>query len=83
MRSPRPVTEAPYIPQNPPPGLAALYMLCKRIYPDQCNPLQATTLVKYWYAIIFSVNEYIFGSWFYSSKNLLFHFIENIDYKHS
>lgn len=48
--TPRSVSEMAYIPQNPqlPPGLSSLYMLCKRIYPDQCNPLQATTLLKYW-----------------------------------
>lgn len=45
MRSPISVND---VPQAPPPGLASLYMLCKRIYPDQCNPLQATTVVKYW-----------------------------------
>lgn len=48
MRSPRPLSEVSYISQTPPAGLAALYMLCKRLYPDQCNPLQATTLLKYW-----------------------------------
>ncbi|XP_029343842.1 suppressor of fused homolog [Acyrthosiphon pisum] len=48
MRTPRSITEVPYIPQTPPAGLASLYMLCKRIYPDQCNPLQATTVIKFW-----------------------------------
>lgn len=48
MGAQRSITEMPYIPQQPPAGLASLYMLCKRIYPDQCNPLQATTVVKYW-----------------------------------
>ncbi|KAL5244334.1 hypothetical protein ACI65C_011744 [Semiaphis heraclei] len=48
MHSPRSITEVPYIPQTPPAGLASLYMLCKRIYPDQCNPLQATTVIKFW-----------------------------------
>jgi len=32
-----------------PLGLEALYSLCRRIYPDQVNPLQVTALVKYWY----------------------------------
>ncbi|KAL0269736.1 UNVERIFIED_CONTAM: hypothetical protein PYX00_007371 [Menopon gallinae] len=31
-----------------PPGLESLYALCRRIYPDQSNPLQVTALVKYW-----------------------------------
>jgi suppressor of fused-like protein len=31
-----------------PLGLEALYSLCRRIYPDQANPLQVTALVKYW-----------------------------------
>lgn len=50
MRAPqRSASEVPqYMPPTPPAGLASLYMLCRRIYPDQCNPLQATTLVKYW-----------------------------------
>lgn len=46
--SPRPLSEVSYLPQTLPAGLSALYLLCKRIYPDQCNPLQATTLVKFW-----------------------------------
>ncbi|XP_066991614.1 suppressor of fused homolog [Anabrus simplex] len=31
-----------------PLGLEALYSQCRRIYPDQPNPLQVTALVKYW-----------------------------------
>lgn len=31
-----------------PPGLEALYTLCRRVYPNQPNPLQVTALVKYW-----------------------------------
>ncbi|XP_047499810.1 suppressor of fused homolog isoform X2 [Penaeus chinensis] len=31
-----------------PAGLEALYAACRRIYPDQPNPLQVTALVKYW-----------------------------------
>lgn len=31
-----------------PPGLEALYLACRRIYPDQPNPLQVAAVVKYW-----------------------------------
>ncbi|VVD03963.1 suppressor of fused homolog [Leptidea sinapis] len=31
-----------------PPGLKALYEACSKIYPDQTNPLQVTTRLKYW-----------------------------------
>ncbi|KAE8749523.1 hypothetical protein FOCC_FOCC003788 [Frankliniella occidentalis] len=31
-----------------PPGLDSLYSLCRRVYPNQPNPLQVTALVKYW-----------------------------------
>ncbi|XP_069139954.1 suppressor of fused homolog [Argopecten irradians] len=31
-----------------PPGLEAIYTECRRLYPDQPNPLQVTALVKYW-----------------------------------
>ena len=31
-----------------PPGLEAIYSACRRLYPDQPNPLQVTALVKYW-----------------------------------
>ncbi|GLH08101.1 Suppressor of fused homolog [Gryllus bimaculatus] len=31
-----------------PLGLEALYSLCRRLYPDQPNPLQVTAVVKYW-----------------------------------
>ncbi|XP_050420297.1 suppressor of fused homolog [Adelges cooleyi] len=48
LHSPRQISEVNFLPPSPPAGLASLYMLCKRIYPDQCNPLQATTVVKYW-----------------------------------
>ncbi|XP_017772156.1 PREDICTED: suppressor of fused homolog isoform X1 [Nicrophorus vespilloides] len=48
--------EAGALPQGPPinmlpptpPGLEALYTLCRKIYPDQVNPLQVTALLKYW-----------------------------------
>ena len=40
------------LPQTPvpmtPPGLQAIYNACRRLYPDQPNPLQVTALVKYW-----------------------------------
>ena len=31
-----------------PPGLQAIYNACRRLYPDQPNPLQVTAVVKYW-----------------------------------
>lgn len=31
-----------------PPGLGKLIEQCRQIYPDQPNPLQVTTLLKYW-----------------------------------
>ncbi|CAH0730736.1 unnamed protein product, partial [Brenthis ino] len=31
-----------------PPGLKALYEACTKVYPDQPNPLQVTTRLKYW-----------------------------------
>ncbi|RZF46641.1 hypothetical protein LSTR_LSTR016583 [Laodelphax striatellus] len=31
-----------------PPGLEALFLSCRGIYPDQANPLQVAALVKYW-----------------------------------
>uniref|UniRef100_A0AAR2KXX8 Suppressor of fused homolog n=1 Tax=Pygocentrus nattereri TaxID=42514 RepID=A0AAR2KXX8_PYGNA len=31
-----------------PQGLQAIYGECRRIYPDQPNPLQVTAIVKYW-----------------------------------
>ncbi|XP_065338196.1 suppressor of fused homolog [Cloeon dipterum] len=44
--SPRPrLLRAPVF---PPPGLDALYNLCRRVYPDQPNPLQVNSVVKYW-----------------------------------
>lgn len=38
---------------TPPPGLHAIYTECRRIYPDQPNPLQVTAVVKYWYVVQF------------------------------
>lgn len=32
------------------PGLQAIYSSCRKIYPDQPNPLQVTAVVKFWYA---------------------------------
>uniref|UniRef100_A0A8D8LWK1 Suppressor of fused homolog n=3 Tax=Cacopsylla melanoneura TaxID=428564 RepID=A0A8D8LWK1_9HEMI len=31
-----------------PPGLQALYETCKKVYPDQGNPLQVTAVLKFW-----------------------------------
>ncbi|CAG9859286.1 unnamed protein product [Phyllotreta striolata] len=31
-----------------PAGLESLYTLCRKIYPDQVNPLQVTALLKFW-----------------------------------
>ena len=33
-------------------GLEHLYLACKKIYPDQPNPLQVSAVVKYWYESI-------------------------------
>lgn len=52
--------EAAGLPQAPPlnilpptpAGLESLYSLCRKIYPDQINPLQVTALLKYWYVKI-------------------------------
>lgn len=47
---------------TPPPGLHAIYTECRRIYPDQPNPLQVTAVVKYWYVvhylIVFAILSY-------------------------
>lgn len=48
--------EAAALPSGPPmnirpptpAGLEALYTLCRKIYPDQINPLQVTALLKFW-----------------------------------
>ncbi|KAJ8980094.1 hypothetical protein NQ317_008555 [Molorchus minor] len=48
--------EAASLPHGPPmnilpptpAGLESLYSLCRKIYPDQVNPLQVTALLKYW-----------------------------------
>lgn len=47
----RPVSGAPAHGLVPlfPPGLQAIYGECRRLYPDQANPLQVTAIVKYWY----------------------------------
>lgn len=50
--------EAAALPHGPPmnllpptpAGLESLYSLCRKIYPDQPNPLQVTALLKYWLA---------------------------------
>ncbi|XP_004529152.1 suppressor of fused homolog isoform X2 [Ceratitis capitata] len=33
---------------QPPPGLKSLIEHCQSVYPDQPNPLQVTTVLKYW-----------------------------------
>lgn len=35
-------------PIAPPAGLQAIINQCLKIYPDQPNPLQVTTVIKYW-----------------------------------
>ncbi|XP_018332053.1 suppressor of fused homolog [Agrilus planipennis] len=50
------MNEAGALPHGPPinilpptpAGLESLYSLCRKIYPDQPNPLQVTALLKYW-----------------------------------
>lgn len=52
--------EAASLPHGPPinilpptpAGLESLYALCRKVYPDQANPLQVTALLKYWYVLI-------------------------------
>lgn len=43
-----------------PPGLQKLIDQCLKIYPDQPNPLQVTTVLKYWYYILKSATQLIF-----------------------
>jgi hypothetical protein len=45
---------------TPPPGLHAIYTECRRIYPEQPNPLQVTAVVKYWYVIslLYGLRQY-------------------------
>lgn len=31
-----------------PPGLHGIYGECRRLYPEQPNPLQVTAILKYW-----------------------------------
>jgi len=31
-------------------GIDAIVQTCSKIYPDQLNPTQATSVVKYWYS---------------------------------
>lgn len=38
--------------KEPPSGLQAIINECLKIYPDQPNPLQVATVVKYWYVSI-------------------------------
>lgn len=46
----RPTSGAPAHGMVPlfPPGLQAIYGECRRLYPEQANPLQVTAIVKYW-----------------------------------
>lgn len=37
---------------SPPAGLQSIVNECLKIYPDQPNPLQVTTRLKYWYVKI-------------------------------
>lgn len=52
------MNEAAALPHGPPilpptpAGLESLYTLCRKIYPDQVNPLQVTALLKYWYGTL-------------------------------
>lgn len=39
-------------PIAPPAGLQAIINQCLKIYPDQPNPLQVTTVVKYWLVLL-------------------------------
>ena len=43
----RPNLPLNFLPPTP-AGLHAVYELCKKLYPDQLNPLQVTALLKYW-----------------------------------
>lgn len=36
------------LPHQISPGLYYLYSICRRLYPNQLNPLQATAVIKYW-----------------------------------
>ena len=40
-----------YHPPVTPPGLEAIYRACKKLYPEQPNPLQVAAIVKYWYVL--------------------------------
>lgn len=40
-------TAAPFPPLFP-PGLHGIYGECRRLYPEQPNPLQVTAILKYW-----------------------------------
>ncbi|XP_022908185.1 suppressor of fused homolog [Onthophagus taurus] len=42
------VAQGPPILPPTPAGLESLYSLCRKIYPDQVNPLQVTALLKFW-----------------------------------
>ena len=39
-----------------PLGLHVIYSECRRLYPDQPNPLQVTANLKYWY-VMYRINK--------------------------
>lgn len=50
---PNPTVPMPPAPQAQysnmaPLGFQAIYSACRKLYPDQPNPLQVTAVVKYW-----------------------------------
>lgn len=49
-----PNASKPMVPKPiaPPAGLQAIINQCMKIYPDQPNPLQVTTVVKYWLVLL-------------------------------
>ncbi|XP_060525731.1 suppressor of fused homolog isoform X2 [Cylas formicarius] len=47
MCEPSVLSHGPPILPPTPAGLESLYCLCRKIYPDQANPLQVTALLKY------------------------------------
>ncbi|XP_073452250.1 suppressor of fused homolog isoform X3 [Aquarana catesbeiana] len=48
MEEMRPSSGPQAFPSIFPPGLHAIYGECRRLYPEQPNPLQVTAIVKYW-----------------------------------
>ncbi len=33
-------------------GIDGIVQICSKVYPDQLNPTQATSVVKYWYCYL-------------------------------